>query len=266
MATCFVIQPFDAGKFDKRFEEIFKPAIIAAGLDPYRVDQDAHVDILIESIEAGIRAAAVCLADISTDNPNVWFELGYALAAGTPLVMVCASEREGKKYPFDIQHRSIISYTTDAPGDFKLLQSKITERLQALMERGAGLKQLAEAEQVAPVEGLSQSELTVLAVVAGNVGVPYGKVSISSAQQDAERAGLTKLGFALGLRRLTAKKFLVAVEDEDYNGNTFDALQLTNDAWNWIEENESRFVVRRSQDAERKSKQVTEITDDDIPF
>ena len=31
MPTCFVIQPFDSGKFDKRFAEICKPALKAAG-------------------------------------------------------------------------------------------------------------------------------------------------------------------------------------------------------------------------------------------
>ena len=32
MPTCFVIQPFDSGKFDKRFEDVYKPAIEAADL------------------------------------------------------------------------------------------------------------------------------------------------------------------------------------------------------------------------------------------
>ena len=82
MGTCFVIQPFDRGKFDKRFEDTFRPAIEEAGLEAYRVDQDPNVEIPIEAIEEGIRNAAVCLADITTDNPNVWYELGYAFAAG----------------------------------------------------------------------------------------------------------------------------------------------------------------------------------------
>jgi hypothetical protein len=61
MATCFVIQPFDGGKFDKRFQDIFKPAIEAAGLEAYRVDNDHKVLVPIESIEDGIRQAAICL-------------------------------------------------------------------------------------------------------------------------------------------------------------------------------------------------------------
>jgi hypothetical protein len=64
MSTCFVIQPFDGGKYDKRFEDVFRPAIETAGLEAYRVDRDPSVEVPIDSIEEGIRNAAVCLADI----------------------------------------------------------------------------------------------------------------------------------------------------------------------------------------------------------
>jgi hypothetical protein len=86
MSTCFVIQPFDSGKFDKRFKETFAPAIFEAGFEPYRVDDDPRAEVLITSIEDGIRSAAVCLADITMDNPNIWFELGYAFASKRPVV------------------------------------------------------------------------------------------------------------------------------------------------------------------------------------
>ena len=79
MATCFVIQPFDNGKFDKRFQDVYKPSIEAAGLEAYRVDRDPAVSVPIESIEQGIRQASVCLADITADNPNERTSTGKAL-------------------------------------------------------------------------------------------------------------------------------------------------------------------------------------------
>jgi hypothetical protein len=78
MPICFVIQPFDGGPFDKRYEDIFVPAIEAAGLEPYRVDRDPAAMIPIDDIQVGIRKADACLADISSPNPNVWFGLGFA--------------------------------------------------------------------------------------------------------------------------------------------------------------------------------------------
>src|SRR6266850_4008578 len=172
MPTCFVIQPFDSGKFDKRFDDVYKPAIEAAGLEAYRVDRDPRVEVAIESIEDWIRNAAICLADITTDNPNVWYELGYAFAAGRPVVMTCSEERIGRKYPFDIQHRAVVNYKSEAPRDFDNLKSTITSRLKALLEKSATLRQLAESEQVAPTQGLSQPEIMLLAVLAGDTGLP----------------------------------------------------------------------------------------------
>jgi hypothetical protein len=59
MPKCFVIQPFDEGKYDDRYEDIVDPAIKDAGFNPYRVDRDPAVSIPIESIEKGIKESAI---------------------------------------------------------------------------------------------------------------------------------------------------------------------------------------------------------------
>jgi nucleoside 2-deoxyribosyltransferase len=267
MPTCFVIQPFDsAGKFDKRYKETFVPAIIEAGLEPYRVDQDARAEVLINSIEEGIRTAAVCLADITTDNPNVWYELGFAFAVSRPVVMVCSNERTGK-YPFDIQHRPIISYKTEAQSDFKALSDSITERLKAASERGRDLQQIAEENPVAPVSGLSPIEITVLAVAASTADVPNSGFSLWSVRNDAEKAGLTRLAIGLAIRRLTVKQFIEEAWIEENGSEPYKGAAITGRGWDWIDANEEEFVLRRPQRESRKiDYSETKITDDDIPF
>ena len=168
MATCFVIQPFDGGgKYDKRFRDIYKPAVEAAGLEPYRVDKDASVMVPIDSIEQRIRSSAVCLADITTDNPNVWYELGFAFAADRPVVMVCSRERVGK-YPFDIQHRTVIPYESDSSSDFDALKASLTEKLTAVLKQSQTLAKIAEADPLVKVKGLGQLEMIVLGILAGD--------------------------------------------------------------------------------------------------
>ena len=71
MEKCFVIQPFDNDKFDKRFVDIFEPAISKADFQPYRIDKDLSVRVPIDEIEKGISESAICFAEITTDNPNV---------------------------------------------------------------------------------------------------------------------------------------------------------------------------------------------------
>ena len=251
MATCFVIQPFDAGKFDKRFEDVYRPAIEAAGLVPYRVDRDPGVSVPIDAIESGIKGASICLADITADNPNVWYELGFAFASGRPVVMVCSEERTGKKYPFDIQHRTIIPYHADSSSDFDLLKQKLTARLKALLEKGETLRNIADADPVAPVEGLSHPEIMGLAVIAGSSFLPHSAVAAWSAKQDAERAGVTNMGFNLAIRRLTAKKFIEIEERwNEENNESYEAIRITEIGWNWIEANESRFLLKRKESVE----------------
>jgi len=256
MPICFVIQPFDSGgKFDKRFSDIYRPSIEAAGIEAYRVDEDPNVSVPIDAIEEGIRSADICLADITNDNPNVWYELGYAFALGRPVVMVCSEERSGRKYPFDIQHRSIIPYLADAPSDFDNLREKLTVRLKAHIDRGEVLRNIAECDPVAPVEGLSHAEIMVLAVIAGSGFLPNGVVSAYSCKHDAEKAGITNMGFNLAVRRLIAKDFIEfeQIYDEQNQG-FYDGIRVAENGWSWIEANETLFVLHRQE------------SKDDIPF
>lgn len=260
MPTCFVIQPFDRGKFDKRFEDTFQPAIEEAGLDAYRVDQDPNVEIPIEAIEEGIRDAAICLADITTDNPNVWYELGYAFAAGKAVIMVCSDERKEARYPFDIQHRTVVGYKSESSRDFEQLKKQIKERIQALMKKAERLRELAESDPVAPREGLSQPELAVLATLAGDAVLPDSSTSVYSLKHDVERAGFTSLGFGLGLRRLLRKRFIESTEEfDEHQDELYPAARLTQAGWEWIEANEGMFSLKQGALAPNEF-------DDDIPF
>jgi hypothetical protein len=263
MPTCFVIQPFDSGKFDKRYHETFAPAIIEAGFEPYRVDEDRRADVLITSIEDGIRSASVCLADITMDNPNVWFELGFALAVKRPVAMVCSNERTGK-YPFDIQHRAVTPYKTEAQSDFKKLSEEIVGRLRAVAERGETLQQIAEDVPTAPVSGLSQIELTVLAVAAG-AALPEQGFGLWQIKGDGEKLGLSAVGISLALRRLFQKEFLREAWVEEGGNEPYKGAAISSKGWDWIDANDDRFLLRRAPKGQ-KQHVITEITDDDIPF
>ena len=182
-------------------------------------------------------------------RPSSWSAPPNARARDSPLIF--SIERSPR-------------YRVDAPDDFDKLRTTITARIKASLEKGEDLRRIGNIEQVAPVAGLTMEQLTVLAVSASAVGAPESIAALFSIQQDAERANLTKLGVALGLRGLMTKGFLQKVKDEDYNGNTYDAITVTDIGWDWIERNRSRFYLRTGE--QDSSVTGTEITDDDIPF
>ena len=258
MSTCFVIQPFDS-KFDKRYDDIYKPALEQAGLDAYRVDRDPSVEVPIDSIEESIRSATICLADITTDNPNVWYELGYAFAAGRSVILVCSDERTKGRFPFDIQHRTIIRYGSESSSDFEALGEEIMNRARALIRKNVATRQLMENEPVAPQEGLSQIEILVLAIAAAETVVAGDPVGTFHLKRDAESSGLTAVGFALALRRLQRRGFLRVSKQTDHDGDEYPAIVLEDDSWTWIDDHETLFSLT-------KGKNESSDFDDDIPF
>ncbi len=257
MDRCFVIQPFDKGRYDKRYEDIFVPAIKDAELDPYRVDRDPGVSIPIDEIQAGIETSQVCLVEISTDNPNVWFELGYTIARQREVVLVCSEERT-TAFPFDVQHRSIIKYSTESPRDFKTLRSQITARLKAVLKKREQLDELNKVVSVSKIEGLEQYEIAALVAVAQQSDDPEGGISGWLVRQDMDTAGFTKLAATMGLKALLDKQMLESFRDSDRNGDTFIAYRLTSQGLSWLFDNRGKLTLKKDK--------PEDLNDEDIPF
>lgn len=263
MSRCFVAQPFDNGEFDKRYKQVYEPAIAAAGLEPYRVDQDPHVSVVIDTIVSEIRSCSAFFVDISTDNPNVWFELGLAIAFGQEACIVCVERRE--KFPFDVQHRSIIRYKTEAPEDFSKLRGDITARLRAIIEKRETIESVEAKinETTEPSAGLSDLELLCLGVLAGEARYLDRSAPTSSLYDEMEKAGYLPLATSVALRRLTRRGFVDEYTENREFGEDYAAVTITRDGWQWIEDNLGRFKLKRQRP---KVPGARDNLDDEIPF
>lgn len=259
MDKCFIIQPFDGGQFDKRYADIIKPTIEKVGLEAYRVDEDHNSSIPINDIEDGIKNSLICLADITLDNPNVWYELGYAISANKPVVMICSKDRK-TKFPFDVQHRTIIEYSTESPQDFDRLKLNIEKRINALLQKREALSKVS-SESIANVEGLAQHELITIVAIAENLDSPEDNVSSYVIKRDIENSGFTKMAAILGIQSLTKKGLISNNEYPDYN-DTYIGYQLTENGWNWVLDNQDRFEMKKPI----QELPSIEIDPDEIPF
>jgi len=235
------MQPFDRSIFDKRYSDIFEPAIRKASLEPYRVDRDPAVTIPIKEIEDGIRAAEICFAEITTDNPNVWFELGYAIAVGKDVVLVCSDERTSP-FPFDVQHRAIIKYKTESTSDFSELQDSIVNRIKALQAREKRIDALSNMKVLASTEGLSDHEIVAMVTVAVGADVPGTSVSAWSVKRDCESAGYTDIAVALALRSLLRRKFVETSAETDQNGNEYMIYRAMPAGLDWLDQLVCRYA------------------------
>ena len=258
MKKCFVIQPFDSGTFDKRYADIFDPAIRKSGFEPYRIDKDLSVRIPIDEIEKGINDSEICFAEITTDNPNVWYELGYAFACEKDVVMVCSDERAGKKFPFDIQHRHIIEYKTSSKSDYETLENTITQKINALQQKTQTVKKL-NATPVIDTEGLKSHEIALLILITNNSFSNEDGISVWYLKNEMNKSGYTDIATSVGVRTLTKNEMIDTFKDTDYNGNEDIACKLTEKGVNWILTNQDLLEFRQQSKNQEK-------TIDDLPF
>ena len=77
--------------FNRVYMEYVQPALEAAGLEVFRADQEQRAGDIIADMFQELLIADLVVADLTIDNPNVWYELGvrHALRA-RGIVLVCA--------------------------------------------------------------------------------------------------------------------------------------------------------------------------------
>jgi len=260
MEKCFVIQPFDNDKFDKRFVDIFEPAILKAEFDAYRIDKDLSVRIPIDDIEKGISESSICFAEITSDNPNVWYELGFAFACSKDVVMVCSDERQGK-FPFDIQHRHVITYKTSSTSDFNTLGDTITRKIKAFQTKSKTVKQL-NTTPVIETEGLKGHEIALLILIMENQVSSEDSTSILSLKNEMNKAGYTDIATSVAVRTLAKNGMIETFKEVDkWNfGQEYVACRLTEKGEGWILSNQEQLQFRKTNNTQPT------IADDGLPF
>lgn len=107
----FVAMPFgikDDIDFNAVFDELIKPALESAGFEVFRADQEMRAGNIRTDMFQELLLADLVLADLSIDNPNVWYELGvrHALRKRGVVHITC---RRGQT-PFDLLTERSVRY------------------------------------------------------------------------------------------------------------------------------------------------------------
>jgi hypothetical protein len=84
-----------------------------------------------QDIQRQIESTHAVVAEISTHNPNVFYELGYAHALRKPAVLLWR-KLEGQDIPFDIRgYRAI--FCDDTIGGKKNVERNLSQHLRAIL-------------------------------------------------------------------------------------------------------------------------------------
>ncbi len=119
---CFVVMPFGVKPdgqggsvdFDAVYGTLLAPAIREAELEPLRADEEIVGGLIHKPMFERLILADYAVADLTTANANVFYELGVRHAA-RPYSTVLISA-DVKRAPFDLAPDRVLSYALDASG------------------------------------------------------------------------------------------------------------------------------------------------------
>ncbi len=106
-AHVFVAMPF-APEFDDRFHYGIQHAVNAAGYLCERADLATFTGDVIAWVKERIDTARLLVADLSTGNPNVYLEVGYAWGKGIPTVLLASDAADLR---FDVRGQRCLIYS-----------------------------------------------------------------------------------------------------------------------------------------------------------
>src|ERR1044072_5215118 len=134
---CFVLMPFGSKPdstgtmidFDGVYRDLIKPAIQEPGLEPLRADEEMAGGIIHKPMFERLILCEFAVADLTTANANVFYELGLRHAVrpwSTVLIF-----GHGSRLPFDVALLRAMPYELNATGAV----DNLSDTKQALVNR-----------------------------------------------------------------------------------------------------------------------------------
>ena len=97
---------------NQAYNDGIKPAIEAAGFNPLRIDQKPDANKIDDEINAEIRRSRFLVADFTQGDSgtrgSVYFEAGYALGLGIPVIFTCRNDKIGELHFDTRQYAHIV--------------------------------------------------------------------------------------------------------------------------------------------------------------
>jgi tetratricopeptide (TPR) repeat protein len=136
---CFVLMPFGKKKyqneltidFDRVYNDLIKPAVEQCGLEPIRADEEQTDGIIHKPMFERLILCDYAIADLTTANANVFYELGirHAVKPFTTILIFADSMR----LPFDVALLRAFPYRLNDEGSLKEVADdlfKLTDKIK----------------------------------------------------------------------------------------------------------------------------------------
>jgi nucleoside 2-deoxyribosyltransferase len=127
-SNAFVAMWFDPSR--NKFFDAMNKAIIDAGYHAVRIDFVEHVNHIDDEIISQIRQSKFLVADLSGKRHGVYFEAGFMLGLGRPVIWAC------QKDELDDVHFDTRQYNTIDYADAEELRTRLQFRIESILGKG----------------------------------------------------------------------------------------------------------------------------------
>jgi hypothetical protein len=226
MLTCFVVMGFGkktdypTGRvldLDKSYNYIIKPAATAAGYQCLRADEIPHSGNINVPMYQQLLNADIVIADVSTYNPNAFYELGVRHALKPYTTITIAEDK--LIFPFDVGQIAIRTYHHLGEGidygEVERMKAALTQAIQAIAPQQAYDSPVYTFLKDLQPPALAKAEIeraTAIAVAGAGTG---------PAAQPTVRALLDQADAAMGRSDFITAKSLLSVVRSMMPGDVF---------------------------------------------
>ena len=122
---CFVAMSFHESLKEAYDSGIFLAVKTDCNMDPVRIDRVHHNEKICDKLIAEIRTSQFLVANVTLQRPGVYFEAGFAMGLGRPVIWTCRDD-DLPNVHFDTRQYSHVVWTD--PQD---LRTKLADRIKA---------------------------------------------------------------------------------------------------------------------------------------
>jgi hypothetical protein len=129
--SCFVIMPFSEVWSEDVYRKLIEPALSEVGLECIRGDEIERTGQLNSNIFKTIQWVGFVIAEISSPNPNVYYEIGVADTLGKEILFLY-DPNKNNKIPAD---KVDVHYLEYAQSDLYKAKENLKNELQKIISR-----------------------------------------------------------------------------------------------------------------------------------
>ncbi len=126
----FIVMQFSS-PYNELYDDVIKNVCTDLNLTVIRADETFGPGLIIADIVKQIEESKLIIAEISSNNPNVFYEVGYSHALNKPTILIA---EKNSKLPFDVSPFRTLFYENSIAGKRKIEEGLRKHIIAALTE------------------------------------------------------------------------------------------------------------------------------------